>query len=188
MRRAEPGWRGVMKAIANYSWIRRRKVAGAVGVLVVAALLLAPPLQVLAQTKADLTLSLTPSASSIDAQAGRNSREVLEVRNTGAAVLTNITLSVEKPAGWVISLEPSQISSLQPGAASSVSVVIRPPSSVTKGDYGVSFTAVSGGVQRMAFLQVKVQPASYWIWVAAGVAAVVVAVFVVVFVRAGRRG
>ncbi len=187
MRRALVGWRGLMKAIANYSRIGRRKVAGAVGLLVV-ALLLALPLKALAQTKTDLTLILTPNASSIDVQAGKDSREVLEVRNTGAAFLTNVTLSVEKPPGWAVSLDPSQIGSLQPDAATSVSVVIRPPSSVTKGEYWVSFTAVSDGLQRIASLQVRVQPASYWIWVVAGIAAVVVAVFVAVFMRTGRRG
>ncbi len=176
-----------MREIVNRSLIPR-SAAGVAG-LALATLLLVAPLGVLAQVKPGLTLTLTPNFSSIDAQAGKDSHETLLVQNTGNVALGNVSISANNPGrGWVINVEPSQISSLAPGATNTVSVDIRPPSSVSKGDYQIMFTATADGVQTNAFLQVRVQPASYWIWVAFGTAVVVIAIFVVVFVRVGRRG
>ncbi len=181
--------RDIVKAIVSCSRIPGRKVAAVIG-LVVAAIVLAAPLGVLAQVKLGLTLTLTPNFSSIDAQAGKDSHEMLVVQNTGDVTLSNVGISADSPGrGWVISIEPSQISSLAAGATNTVSVDIRPPASVSKGDYQIMFVASApGGVQTNAFLQVRVQPASYWIWVAVATAVAVIVVFVVVFARAGRRG
>lgn len=167
---------------------RSRKAVGLFGLLV-ATMLLALPLGALAQVKPGLGLILTPITSSIDAKAGKDSHETFTVRNTGSADLSNISISADSPGrGWAISVEPSQIGTLAPGAVNTVSVDIRPPSSVSRGNYQIMFIATAEGIQTNAFLQVRVQPASYWIWVVAGIAAVIIGVFVVVFVRAGRRG
>ena len=162
-----------------------RVVASLLPVLVSSLVLLPQPAW--AQSKVDLTLTLVPNLYSVEAQAGKDTRVGLEVRNTGDTVVAGINLSSDKPEGWTISLDPSQITSIAPGAVRTVNVDIRPAPTVTKGDYSVTLVASAEGIQRLQFLQVRVKPASYWLWVVSGVAAVVIAVFVVVFLRVGRR-
>ncbi len=176
-----------MEAIA-YSRNSLLKLAGLFAGLVT-IMMVALPVQIAAQTKPGLTLTLSPNYSSVEAEAGKDSHETLMLQNTGDVALRNVSISADNPGrGWAISIEPSQIGSLAPGATNTVSVNIRPPSSVSKGDYQIMFIAAADGVQTNAFLQVRVQPASYWIWVVAGIAAVVIGVFVMVFVSVGRRG
>jgi uncharacterized membrane protein len=161
-----------------------RVAASLLSILAVSFLVSQP---VSGQAKSDLTLTLVPSVYSVEAKAGKDFRLALEVRNIGTETLTGIGLSSDRPSGWTVSIDPSEIDTLAPGAVSRSSIAIRPGSTVAKGDYQVTFTASADGIQRMQFLQIRVKPASYWLWVVFGIAAVVVAVFVMVFLRAGRR-
>lgn len=143
---------------------------------------------VAAQSKADLTLTLVPNLYVVDAQAGKETRLVLEVRNTGDTALAGISLTSDKADGLRVNLDPSQIASISPGEVRTVDVDIIPASTVTRGEYSVTLIASVGGLQRTQFVQVKVEPASYWVWVASGIAVVVIAVFILVFLRLGKKG
>ena len=140
-----------------------------------------------AQARVDLTLTLTPSSYTVEARAGKNTRLSLEVRNTGTEALTGVSLTSQRPEGWMVTLDPSQIASISVGETRTVDVVIRPAPTVARGDYSVTLIASAAGIQRMQYVQVRVKPASYWVWVAFAVAAVIVAVFALVFVKAGKR-
>ena len=142
---------------------------------------------VAAQSKADFTLTLVPNLYVVDARAGKETRVVLEVRNTGDTALAGIILTSDKADGLRVNLDPSQIVSISPGEVRTVNVDIIPASTVTRGEYSVTLIASVDGIQRTQFVQVKVEPASYWIWVVSGIAAVVIAVFILVFVRLGKR-
>ena len=87
----------------------------------------------------------------------------------------------------MVTLDPSQIASLSVGETRTVDVVIRPAPTLARGDYSVTLIASAEGIQWMQYLQVRVKPASYWVWVVFAVAAAIVAVFAVIFVRAGKK-
>jgi uncharacterized membrane protein len=157
------------------------RFASVVALALVSVMLL--PQQVSAQPRRDLTLTLVPDAYYVQARAGRAMQLVLEVRNSGATRLTQITMSAVGPEGWTVVLDSIEI-----GRAVKVDVNLRPPATVATGEYPVSFAAVSGDVRSDRGVQVRVAPASYWLWVGLGVAVAVIATFSVIFLRMGRRG
>ena len=146
------------------------------------------PHPVSAQPQKDLALTLVSDSYYVEARAGRDTRFHLEVRNTGGSRLTDIALSSDWPEGWAVAMDPARIASLDRGAVETVSVSIRPPATVTKGEYAVRFIAASGDLRTVQTVQVRVASASYWLWVGIGSTLVVIAVFIVIFLRMGRRG
>jgi uncharacterized membrane protein len=147
-----------------------------------------PPLATIAQSKPDLSISVAPFYSYVEAQAGRDNSCSLEIRNTGYQPLPPITLSVEKPEGWTVVFDHTEIPGIAGYQSQTVQLNIHPPASTFKGDYDIAVIASGTGVERKQSIQVRVSFASFWIWVVLGVATVIVVIFVGIFMKMSRRG
>jgi uncharacterized membrane protein len=145
------------------------------------------PCRVSAQPQQDLLLTLVSDSYRVDTRAGQDSHFFLDVRNIGRVRVTGITLSSDWPEGWLVTFEPSQIPGVDSGAVATVTVSIRPPATVTKGEYGVRMVASWGDQRTVQIVPVRVTSAVYWLWVGIGATVALIAVFAVVFLRMGRR-
>jgi uncharacterized membrane protein len=145
-------------------------------------------LAAIAQSKPDLSISVAPFFSYVEAQAGRDNSCSLEIRNTGYQPLPSLTLSVEKPEGWTVVFDHTEIPGMAGYQSQTVQLSIHPPASTFKGDYNITVTASGTGVEQKQSIQVRVRFAPFWIWVVLGAAAVIVGIFVVIFMKVSRRG
>ena len=128
------------------------------------------------------------SYSGNEIKAGEDNTFLLEVRNTGTELITDIRLSSEAPEGWTIEIKPLEISSLSSGSSSRVDVNIKPVGKATKEQQEVTFIAQSTEIQNVKttfFLTVKPAQVWIWVWIAAGV--VIVFGFVLVYLRFGKQ-
>jgi uncharacterized membrane protein len=147
-----------------------------------------PPSTTIAQSKPDLSISVAPFYSYVEAQAGRDNSCSLEIRNTSYQPLPPLTLSVEKPEGWTVVLDHTEIPGIPGYQSQTVQLNIHPPASTFKGEYDIAVIASGTGVERKQPIQVRVSFASFWIWVVLGAATVIVVVFAVIFMKMSRRG
>lgn len=122
-----------------------------------------------------------------EARAGQDNAFLLEIDNVGDKVITGIRFSSDKTEGWIISFEPSQIDSLDPGSSRTVSVTIKPPSQATKEGTEINFIAEANETRQVQPFFVTVKPAQVWIWVWLVAGVVVVAGFVLVYLRMNKQ-
>ena len=120
--------------------------------------------------------------------AGQENHLSVIVFNTGQGVIDEISFVSSKPTGWDIKFNPDEVESLQPGAAREVDVIIKPPSKTIAGDYAVTMSTISPGMEvRRIELRVTVLTPTVWGWVAIIIVLAVIAGLGVMFRRLGRR-
>jgi len=155
---------------------------------VVGLMAILSPCRILAQAeKIDLTLRLVSDSYYNRITAGKDKTLFLEIGNSGNKAITNIRLNADKPEGWIVEFKPERIDYLDPGSFQTADIIIKPSSNATKGDYVVTIIAEASETRRVTSIYVRVESASFWVWVGAGIAALVVAGFVIIFMRFGRQ-
>lgn len=168
------------------------RIAGRLSRLLVVAAVLAVILQsvpVLSQKDREgLVLTILPSNFSNKVKVGEDNRLFLEVRNNSWKEISQIRLSSEQPAGWLVEFNPDEISSLDARGVQSVDLVVRTDSRATKGNYQVTVIAQANETRSVieVFLTIETS-ASLWIWIGASIGVVLIGVFVFIFVRSGRE-
>lgn len=104
-------------------------------------------------------LSVSPSSPVIAVLAAGNVAQVIEIRNTGLAALTNVQITTPASIPWVYLATPALISSIEPGEVVAFSIFASPPANVGNSifqDY-VTVTA-DGGLSAQVGLTVEIAP------------------------------
>lgn len=130
----------------------------------------------------------TPTGKlSTDIVAGRDKKVNMQVKNSGSAVLNNISFSAATPIDWSVSFEPENIESLKPGETRQVTATITAADKAIVGDYVVSMAAATPEVRGSADMRVTVKTSTLW-----GIAGLLIIIAVVYFIyqafrKYGRR-
>ena len=105
----------------------------------------------------------TPSGKlNTDIVAGRDKKVTMQVKNSGSAVLNNISFSAATPIDWTVSFEPKNIDSLKPGETRQVTATITAADKAIVGDYIVSMVAATPVVKSSADMRVTVKTSTLW--------------------------
>jgi len=144
-----------------------------------------------ATVKARYQLILTTDSGNLNtkATAGKDNHFSFKLMNTGTANIDNINFTSTPPDGWVVTFNPTNISSSGPNQIQQVDAVIKPPEGKTiAGDYMITINAGNGKVSADAMsVRVTVVTPSIWGWVGIIIVVVVIAALGVLFMRLGRR-
>lgn len=127
----------------------------------------------------DLEFTTPSGRLNADIVAGREKKVNLEVRNTGSAVLNNISFSSREPHGWSVSFDPETVDSLEPGESRQISATIRADNKAIAGDYVVTLSANARETRDQADLRVTVKTSTLW---------GIVGLFIILLVVAGVYG
>ncbi len=137
--------------------------------------------------KIDLTMRLVSDSYYNSITAGKDKTLFLEIGNTGNKALTNIRLYADLPEGWIVKFSPGLIDYLSPGNFQTVDVIVKPAGNASKGEYAIPLIAEAKETRRVTSIYVRVESASFWVWVGAGVGALVIAGFILIFIHYGRQ-
>ena len=150
-----------------------------------------------AKVATKLTLDITgqPSVSltgendrlSGDANASREKRFNLVVRNSGSAEARNITLSASPPSGWKVTFEPKDLPSVAANSEEKVAAFVTPSDKALAGDYMIAMRANGDGVSESVNYRVTVLTSTMWGVVGLGVIAASLLVLIGAVGRFGRR-
>ncbi len=134
-------------------------------------------------------LSLNTVTGQLNARATVDSpaKLTLVIRNTGTALLENVSLSSYKPDGWDVTFAPDKVETLKANESQEVNVTIKPANRALAGDYMVSITASGGQASESKEIRVTVEPPTTWGIAAIAAIAVVVLGLAFVFARFSRR-
>lgn len=134
-------------------------------------------------------LSLNTVTGQLNARATVDSpaKLTLVIRNTGTALLENVSLSSYKPDGWDVTFTPDKLETLAVNESKEVNVTIKPANRALAGDYMVSITASGGQASESKEIRVTVEPPTTWGIAAIAAIAVVVLGLAFVFARFSRR-
>ncbi len=135
------------------------------------------------------SLSLNTVTGQLNARATVDSpaKLTLVIRNTGTALLENVSLSSYKPDGWDVTFTPDKLETLAVNESKEVNVTIKPANRALAGDYMVSITASGGQASESKEIRVTVEPPTTWGIAAIAAIAVVVLGLAFVFARFSRR-
>ena len=130
----------------------------------------------------------TPTGKlSTDIVAGREKKVNMQVKNSGSAILNNITFSANTPVDWAVSFEPENIDALKPGETRQVTATISAADKAIVGDYLVSMTATTQVVRSIADMRVTVKTSTLWGIVGLLIIIAVLYVIYRAFQKYGRR-
>ncbi len=108
--------------------------------------------------------------------------------NSGAAALTNLVLTVETPAKWIVQTTPETVPTLDMGAKTSFHVVVTVPSSQVAADQEIKLVLTSDQTaSSVSPLTVRVQNSPTFLFVALTVMGLAIVGVVIYFRRKGRR-
>lgn len=135
------------------------------------------------------SLSLNTATGQLNARATVDSpaKLTLVIRNTGTALLENVSLSSYKPDGWDITFTPDKLETVAVNESKEVNVTIKPSNRALAGDYMVSITASGGQASESKEIRVTVEPPTTWGIAAIAAIAIVVLGLAFVFARFSRR-
>jgi uncharacterized membrane protein len=110
------------------------------------------------------------------------------VGNAGSAPIHNLAFVTKKPNDkWQVDFRPDKIASLDPGQVQQIKMEILAPDRTIAGDYMLTLTANSPGVNKSVDFRVTVSTPTIWNWVGFGIVGLVVIGLAIVFFRLGRR-
>jgi len=134
-------------------------------------------------------LSLSTATGQLNARATVNSETklTLVIRNTGTAVLQNVSFSAYKPDGWEVTFNPDKIDQLPVGESVQVNASLKPSSKALAGDYMVTINANASQTSDSKEIRVTVETPTTWGVVAIGAIIVVLGGLGLVFARFSRR-
>lgn len=96
--------------------------------------------------------------------AGEEKRVELSVRNTGTAMLKNITMQGTAPANWEVTFEPQHVAGIAPGNSVQVYATIKPDKKAIAGDYVTSMEAHTDETSGKADFRVTVETSVWSGW------------------------
>lgn len=126
----------------------------------------------------------------LSAQQGERAPVSMIVINEGSAPLASMSFASNKPSGWEVVFEPSEIPLLPPGASREVSVGIKPSADAIPGDYSITLRAFTGSPHVTSDkLELRVTVLGSIMWGLFGVLIIVLVIagLLVIFWRLGRR-
>jgi uncharacterized membrane protein len=134
-------------------------------------------------------LRLTTPNEQLNTSANAGSAQDFEVLvvNDGSAPLTNISLTGRGPSEWQIDFDPATIEGLAPGDSASATARITPSGNAVAGDYVVTMTAQTEGVNESMEVRVTVETPPIWGIVGILLIAAALGGLAWVFQRYGRR-
>jgi uncharacterized membrane protein len=122
-----------------------------------------------------------------DANAGKEKRFNLVVRNSGSAEARNIALSASAPTGWKVTFEPKDLQSVAANSEEKVAAIVTPSDKALAGDYMMAMRATGDGVSESVNYRVTVLTSTMWGVVGLGVIAASLLVLIGAVGRFGRR-
>ncbi len=133
-------------------------------------------------------LNLEPSTLYTDATVGGSTTFTTRITNTGQTPVTSLTINIDAPEEWEISVTPVQVESLKPLESTTFTIVVETPDDTVAGDYLLTLIGSSDQVESDE-VQVRVTATAPTSWglIGIGIAAVVVVVLIVVFKKFRRR-
>lgn len=135
-------------------------------------------------------LSTSDGLLNLDASQGGWAAVTMIVTNEGSGPLTGMGFASNKPSGWEVVFEPSEIPVLSPSAFREVSVGIKPPADAIPGDYSITLRAFTGSPHVTSDkLELRVTVFGSIMWGLFGVLIIVLVIagLLVIFWRLGRR-
>jgi uncharacterized membrane protein len=147
------------------------------------------------ETKLMLDVTGQPSVSltgendrlSGEANAGKEKRFNLVVRNSGSAEARNITFGASPPSGWKVTFEPKDLPSLAANSEEKFTAIVTPSDKALAGDYIIDMRANGDGVSESIKYRVTVLTSTLWGVVGLGVIAASLLVLIGAVGRFGRR-
>lgn len=136
-----------------------------------------------------MELSTPNDLLSASGSAGSPTTQAFDVRNTGTAPLTEVTLTAAPPTNWDVTMEPPTVASIEPGATETITATITPSGEAVAGDYVISFEAGAAeeGAGESSQIRFTVETSPLWALVGLGLIALIVAGLFYVFRTYGRR-
>ncbi len=119
--------------------------------------------------------------------AGNEKRLGLQVKNTGSADLTGITLSSTAPINWEVTFDPKEIERLEPGGVSEVTAVIKADDKAIAGDYVTNLQARVPEVSSTAAIRVSVKTPLLYGWLGLAIIGGAASSVFYLFRKYGRR-
>ncbi len=154
----------------------------------------------IAKAESTLTVNLTGTYKleagtadgllSTTALRGKTTNFSMYVKNTGSAILNNLTFLSFKPENWKVTFNPARISALAPEELKQVEVSITPSDEALVGDYSLTLRAEAGNppkADKSIELRATVKASAFWGWIGIGLILFVLAGLVFLFIRLGRR-
>ncbi|OPX38003.1 MAG: hypothetical protein DRG82_08745 [Deltaproteobacteria bacterium] len=127
---------------------------------------------------------------SLNALQGKTSNFSIYVKNTGSAILNNITFLSFKPENWKVKFKPERIDALAPEELKQVEISVTPSDQALVGDYSLTLRAEAGNppkADKSIELRATVRASAFWGWVGIAIILFVLAGLVYLFIRLGRR-
>ncbi|MBW2094865.1 MAG: hypothetical protein JRI80_08245 [Deltaproteobacteria bacterium] len=127
---------------------------------------------------------------SLNALRGKTANFSMYVKNTGSAILNNITFLSFKPENWKVKFNPERIDALAPEELKQVEVSVTPSDQALVGDYSLTLRAEAGNppkADKSIELRATVRASAFWGWIGIAIILFVLAGLVYLFIRLGRR-
>jgi uncharacterized membrane protein len=139
--------------------------------------------------KYDLTLKPSNDLLSFDLPQGTPQPFSFYVNNTGTAQLNDVIVFSDKPEGWDIKFDVSNIPQLTASSFREVRAVITAPKDAIPGDYGIAiYSSVNEvGIYKNLNYRVTVKGSVEWGFVGIGIILVLVLALMLIYWRLGRR-
>lgn len=136
----------------------------------------------------DLKMGTATGTLNTSVTAGAKTPVDFLVGNAGTAPIHNLAFVTKKPNDkWQVDFRPDKIASLDPGQVQQIKMEILAPDRTIAGDYMLTLTANSPGVNKSVDFRVTVSTPTIWNWVGFGIVGLVVIGLAIVFFRLGRR-
>ena len=122
-----------------------------------------------------------------DVTAGSPTQFPLVVLNTGSGDLANVALTATPPAGWEVTFDTENITTVPAGDFAQVTATITPSTEAIAGDYSITFRANTDEANASMDVRSTVSPSAFGGLVGIGLILLTLAALAWVFRRYGRR-
>jgi uncharacterized membrane protein len=117
-----------------------------------------------------MTLSTPNQRLSASGSAGSPTTMQFEIKNTGTAPLSVVTLTSTPPTGWKVDVDPADgLPTIAPGQSGTINAVITPSGNAVAGDYLVTFKSAATEDTNGAETQIRFSVETSPIWLLVGV-------------------
>ncbi len=133
-------------------------------------------------------LKIASQSLNVSAFSGQEFGFEVTAVNSGAAAITNVVLTVDAPAKWIVQSNPVSVAMLEPSAETTFQASVLVPSSQVSIDQQLHLTLTSDQTSSPeSSLMVRVQKSPTFIYIALGLMALAITAVVIYFRRKGRR-
>jgi uncharacterized membrane protein len=122
-----------------------------------------------------------------DVTAGSPTQFPLVILNTGSGDLADVALTATPPAGWDVTFDTENITTVPAGDFAQVTATITPSTEAIAGDYSITFRATTDEADASMDVRSTVSPSAFGGLVGIGLILLTLAALAWVFRRFGRR-